>query len=100
MTEFDRVAWCCSWVAPVSWVVLVLALLLSGLERRDSEFQTAVPGIALIAGSLGLAAHTLLAFHASRARVFSSAERKGIMRALWFGCGYRLWRDVMRSHRG
>ena len=100
MSDFDRVAWYCSWIAPVSWIVFVLALLLSGLERRDSDVQTALPGIALVAGSLGLAAHTLLTFHASRTRVFSSAERKGLLRALWFGFGYQRWRSVMRSHKG
>ena len=100
MSSFDRVAWYCSWVAPASWIAAILAFVLSLLVGRDSGLQTTLPGIALVGASLGLLAHTLLTFHVSKARVFSSDERTALLRALWFGLGYQRWRNVARAHRG
>ncbi len=100
MSNFDRVAWYCSWVAPASWTVAILAFILSVFVERESALPTTLPGIALVAASLGLVAHMLLTFHVSRARLFSSDERAALLRALWFGLGYQRWRNVVRGHRG
>ena len=100
MSNFDRVAWYCSWIGPASWIAAILAFISSLFVERESGLQTILPGVALVGASLGLLAHTLLTFHVSKARVFSADERTALMRALWLGLGYQRWRNVMRAHRG
>ena len=102
MKPFDRLAWLCIWVAPVSWAATVAAILVdastSGRAQPPHSFQTALPAIALAFGSLGLVGSALLGYHVVKSRLFSAAERRSLMRDLWFGMGYARWRRVMRGH--
>jgi hypothetical protein len=104
MTDFDRLAWLCTWVAPTSWLVAGGGFLLSlssyARGAAGSWLQTAIPVIVFVAAMLALLAQTVLTLHVSRSRRFSSAERNALFRALWFGSGYRLWRDTMRTGQG
>jgi len=103
MSTFDRVAWCCSWVAPACWIALLLAILggvaLGGQVPPNQTMQAALPVVVLVAASLGLAANTIFISHILGVRRFSSSDRRTLLRYVWFGFGYRKWRAIMRSHR-
>jgi hypothetical protein len=104
MTDFDRLAWVCTWIAPTSWLVAAAAFLLSLAAYRPSaagsELQSVLQVVAFVAAMLGVLAQTLLTFHVSRSRRFSSEERKALFRGLWLGAGYQLWRRTMRVTQG
>ena len=103
MTTFDRVAWACSWLAPVGWLLALAAFLLSLVMGRPaaaaSDGSASLPVVALAAASLGLIAHTILGYHVLRARAFTPEERSGLWRDYLLGLGYRRWRSTMRSHQ-
>jgi hypothetical protein len=104
MSDFDRLGWLCSWLAPCSWLAALGACLLGLLVERqtllDLGLHTPLPGIILVAASIGLFAQTLLALHVARARIISPEERRTLFRELWLGFGYQRWRSVMRAaHR-
>lgn len=104
MSDFDRLAWICSGIAPAAWLVAAAGFLLGLLAHRQgaagSGLQSALPAIVLAVALSGLLAHTVLALHVSRSRRFSSAERNALFRALWLGFGYQLWRRTMRAPHG
>src|SRR5260221_14712121 len=81
MTTFDRVAWACSWLAPLGWLLALAAFLLGLVVGRPAAAASAgsasLPVVALAAASLVLNAHTILRSHALRARAFTPEERTG-----------------------
>src|SRR5882724_3440814 len=103
MTEFDRLAWYCSVLAPVGWTVAALAFVLSLVMARpalpDPGLIGLLPIIALGAASLGLIANAVLVYHVLKAGVFSAEERSALLLDLWLGIGYQRWRSTMRDHR-
>src|SRR5260221_3213524 len=104
MSDFDRLAWVCSWIAPASWLVAAgsffLSLIAQGQGAAGWGLQSALAAIVFVAAMLGLLTQTVLALHVSRSRRFSSAERNALFRALWLGFGYRLWRHTMLTAHG
>jgi hypothetical protein len=101
MTDFDRLGWFCSWLAPAAWIVALVGFLLTLLAERqtfhDLALQGVVQDIIFVAAVTGLLAHTILALHVVRARAFSSEERRALIRALWLGFGYQRWRSMVRA---
>jgi len=103
MTNFDRMAWYCSWLAPAGWIAALLAFLLTLAVGRqalaNTVVQASLPLLALAGAGLGLAAHTILGYHVLKSRVFSSEERQALWRNYLVGLGYQRWRNVMRRHQ-
>jgi len=104
VSDFDRIAWFCSWVAPFGWGIALLAFVLSlpiGTQLLgDPGVGSTLPALAVGAGSLALLAHTIFAYHILKSRRFSPEERNQLWRDNWLGFGYRRWRSVMRRHQG
>ena len=99
MTRFDRVAWFCSWCAPLGFGVALCAILLNVALHTGAaaELRDLLPMIALGAGVLGLVSHTVLTYHVLKASFLTAAERSVLLRALYLGAGYAQWRATMRG---
>jgi hypothetical protein len=71
MTAFDRVAWWCSWIAPVAWGIAASALVLhAGASGRVRD--VAVPAFTMsafaVAAFIAALATSVLTLHVNRAR--------------------------------
>lgn len=99
MTRFDRVAWFCSWCAPLGFGIAVGASLLRVALPNGSaaELRELLSMIALGAGVLALLGHAVLTYHILKASFLTATERSALVRALYFGAGYTQWRATMRG---
>lgn len=99
MTTFDRLAWFCSWCAPLGFGVALCTVLLNlALQgTAGTELRGLLPSIAFGAGLLGLVAHLVLTCHVWKASFLTAAERSTLLRALYLRAGYGEWRATMRG---
>ena len=102
MKPLDRLAWRCSWIAPISLVTAFASLLayMEAVRRQTGEnWRTAILLVSFVAGSLGILAHLVVHYHAIKAgsfRSLKSSERDQLDVALRFSGGYGAWRSHMR----
>jgi hypothetical protein len=99
MTSFDKVAWLCSWLAPLGFGIALLAVLLSVALQPGAatELRALLPTTAVVGGLLGFVGQIVLTYHVAKASFLTSAERSVLLRALYLGTGYGLWRATMRG---
>ena len=101
VTSFDRLAWRCSWVAPVALTAALAAVALHMARVLGSATQSLgqyLPAFAMAAAVVGLLAHLVVQYHAVRPGSFSDrVRRQKVEVALRLAMGYGVWREAMRE---
>lgn len=100
MTFFDKLAWWCSWCAPLGLCVALVSILASFAFRGGSSpagLVESIPGTALAAGVIAFVAHAILTIHVLTASFLTQAERSSLVRALYLRGAYGVWRATMRG---
>lgn len=97
MTSFDKLAWLCSWCAPLAFGVALCAVLLNLALQAGAApgLRELLPALAFAAGAGGLVAHLVLTCHVWKASFLTAAERSALLRALYLRAGYGEWRATM-----
>ena len=97
MKGWDRVAWLCSWVAPIGFsvagVVFVLALWGANVAWPEQRLHGLEIG-ALVFACGGLVAHMVLVYHIHHRAGLSAQDSSRLAALLHFGIGYARWRDT------
>jgi hypothetical protein len=100
MTGWDRVAWACSWVAPIAAILTVGSLGLAIGAQRGVEVLRPY-GSALQMGVLACAitsalAHVLLVYQVHKRAHLAPEEASRLAGLLHFGFGYSDWREAIK----
>jgi uncharacterized membrane protein YidH (DUF202 family) len=99
MTRFDKLAWRCSSIAPVAFLIAIGAIVLDwAAGARVTSVRAYLPAIALLLAVLGLAAHMIVHYHAIKAGTFPrGTNRSKLEISMRFNLGYGKWRTLMRA---
>jgi hypothetical protein len=102
MKPFDRLAWRCSWIAPIGLVAGFVSLFayMEAVRRQVGEnWRTTFVVVSFVSWSIGVVTHLVVHYHAIKAGSLSSLkahERDRLDVALRFSGGYGAWRSHMR----
>lgn len=101
MTPFDKLAWRCSSIAPVTFLIALGAVVLDSAAGsaggRLNVVRAYLPVMALLLALLGLLAHMVVHYHAIRVGSFPRDNSSKLETALLFNVGYGKWRTLMRA---
>ncbi len=100
MTGWDRIAWACSWVAPVAGILALASLGFAIAAQRDVELlrpygATLQVGV-LAFGATSALAHVLLVYQVHKRANLTPEEAARLTGLLHFGFGYSEWREALK----